>query len=82
MRGNRGVSVGACPNVASVSLTVRLDGEIDVEISPFRKGSAMRYLKLGSTGLEVSPIAIGAMTYGDPRRGHPCGRSTRTPAAR
>jgi 1-deoxyxylulose-5-phosphate synthase len=42
----------------------------------------MRYLKLGSTGLEVSPIAIGAMTYGDPRRGHPCGRSTRTPAAR
>ncbi len=31
----------------------------------------MRYLKLGSTGLDVSPIAIGAMTYGDPGRGHP-----------
>jgi aryl-alcohol dehydrogenase-like predicted oxidoreductase len=31
----------------------------------------MRYLKLGTTGLDVSPIAIGAMTYGDPRRGHP-----------
>ena len=31
----------------------------------------MRYIKLGSTGLEVSPIAIGAMTYGDPNRGHP-----------
>ena len=31
----------------------------------------MRYFKLGSTGLEVSPIAIGAMTYGEPGRGHP-----------
>ncbi len=31
----------------------------------------MRYLKLGTTGLDVSPIAIGAMTYGQPDRGHP-----------
>ncbi|MFC0436236.1 aldo/keto reductase [Kutzneria buriramensis] len=31
----------------------------------------MRYRKLGTTGLDVSPIAIGAMTYGDPGRGHP-----------
>jgi 1-deoxyxylulose-5-phosphate synthase len=31
----------------------------------------MRYLKLGHTGLDVSPIAIGAMTYGEPNRGHP-----------
>src|ERR1700757_550949 len=31
----------------------------------------MQYIKLGTTGLDVSPIAIGAMTYGDPRRGHP-----------
>jgi aryl-alcohol dehydrogenase-like predicted oxidoreductase len=31
----------------------------------------MRYIKLGNTGLDVSPIAIGAMTYGDPSRGHP-----------
>ncbi|MEZ0354204.1 aldo/keto reductase [Mycobacterium sp. pR1184] len=31
----------------------------------------MRYLKLGSSGLDVSPLAIGAMTYGDPQRGHP-----------
>lgn len=31
----------------------------------------MHYLKLGTTGLDVSPIAIGAMTYGDPTRGHP-----------
>ena len=31
----------------------------------------MRYIKLGSTGLDVSPIAIGAMTYGQPDRGHP-----------
>jgi 1-deoxyxylulose-5-phosphate synthase len=29
------------------------------------------YIKLGKTGLDVSPIAIGAMTYGDPQRGHP-----------
>ncbi len=31
----------------------------------------MEYIKLGHTGLDVSPIAIGAMTYGDPQRGHP-----------
>src|SRR5579859_3773331 len=31
----------------------------------------MDYNKLGTTGLDVSPIAIGAMTYGDPNRGHP-----------
>jgi len=30
------------------------------------------YLKLGSTGLDVSPICIGCMTYGEPDRGsHP-----------
>jgi 1-deoxyxylulose-5-phosphate synthase len=31
----------------------------------------MRYLKLGNTGLDVSPIALGCMTYGEPGRGHP-----------
>ena len=31
----------------------------------------MEYVKLGTTGLDVSPIAIGAMTYGEPDRGHP-----------
>jgi 1-deoxyxylulose-5-phosphate synthase len=31
----------------------------------------MRYIKLGSSGLDISPIAIGAMTYGEPGRGHP-----------
>ena len=31
----------------------------------------MQYTKLGTTGLDVSPVAIGAMTYGDPHRGHP-----------
>jgi 1-deoxyxylulose-5-phosphate synthase len=31
----------------------------------------MRYVKLGNTGLDVSPIAIGAMTFGEPDRGHP-----------
>ena len=31
----------------------------------------MYYTKLGHTGLDVSPIAIGAMTYGEPDRGHP-----------
>jgi 1-deoxyxylulose-5-phosphate synthase len=29
------------------------------------------YIKLGTTGLDVSPVAIGAMTYGEPDRGHP-----------
>src|SRR6201991_2033893 len=31
----------------------------------------MDYIKLGRTGLDVSPIAIGAMTYGIPDQGHP-----------
>jgi 1-deoxyxylulose-5-phosphate synthase len=31
----------------------------------------MQYVKLGRTGLEVSPICIGAMAYGDRKRGHP-----------
>jgi 1-deoxyxylulose-5-phosphate synthase len=31
----------------------------------------VHYIKLGRTGLDVSPIAIGAMTYGEPERGHP-----------
>ncbi len=31
----------------------------------------MQYVKLGRTGLDVSPICIGAMTYGEPSRGHP-----------
>ena len=32
----------------------------------------MRYVKLGKTGLEVSPIALGCMSFGDPTRGnHP-----------
>ena len=31
----------------------------------------MRYVKLGTTGLDVSPVAIGAMSYGEPDRGHP-----------
>jgi 1-deoxyxylulose-5-phosphate synthase len=31
----------------------------------------MRYVKLGKSGLDVSPIALGCMTYGEPSRGHP-----------
>jgi 1-deoxyxylulose-5-phosphate synthase len=31
----------------------------------------VKHIKLGTTGLDVSPIAIGAMTYGEPGRGHP-----------
>jgi 1-deoxyxylulose-5-phosphate synthase len=32
----------------------------------------MEYVKLGSTGLDVSPICLGCMSYGDPARGpHP-----------
>lgn len=31
----------------------------------------MHYIKLGHTGLDVSPICIGCMGFGDPSRGHP-----------
>ncbi|ODU07036.1 MAG: alcohol dehydrogenase [Pseudonocardia sp. SCN 72-86] len=30
----------------------------------------MRYVKLGRTGLDVSPIALGCMSFGDPTRGN------------
>lgn len=31
----------------------------------------MDYVKLGRTGLDISPVALGGMTFGDPQRGHP-----------
>ena len=31
----------------------------------------MQYMKLGHTGLDVSPICIGCMGFGDPSRGYP-----------
>ncbi len=31
----------------------------------------MQYRKLGRTGLDVSPVCIGCMGFGDPLRGHP-----------
>ena len=31
----------------------------------------MQYVKLGRSGLEVSPVCIGCMGFGDPSRGHP-----------
>ncbi len=31
----------------------------------------MYFVKLGNTGLDVSPIALGCMTFGEPDRGHP-----------
>ena len=31
----------------------------------------MHYVKLGTTGLDISPIALGCMSYGEPERGHP-----------
>ena len=31
----------------------------------------MQYIKLGHTGLDVSPVGIGCMGFGDPSRGHP-----------
>jgi 1-deoxyxylulose-5-phosphate synthase len=32
----------------------------------------VEYIKLGNTGLDISPLALGCMTYGDPDRGpHP-----------
>ena len=31
----------------------------------------MRYIKLDNTGLDVSPVALGYMTYGEPDGGYP-----------
>src|SRR6195952_227009 len=46
---------------------LRSNGDISTSI----EGTLVQYRKLGTTGLDVSPIAIGAMTYGEPDRGHP-----------
>jgi 1-deoxyxylulose-5-phosphate synthase len=36
------------------------------------KGAAMKYVKLGRTGLDVSRLCLGCMSYGEPQRGgHP-----------
>jgi aryl-alcohol dehydrogenase-like predicted oxidoreductase len=42
----------------------------------------MEYTRLGATGLEVSRICLGCMSFGVPDRGNHTGRSTRTPAGR
>ncbi|GHU54103.1 hypothetical protein AGMMS49975_13990 [Clostridia bacterium] len=31
----------------------------------------MQYIKLGNSGLEISPICVGCMGFGDPSKGHP-----------
>src|SRR5215469_11624069 len=31
----------------------------------------MEYVKLGSTGLDVSPVCLGCMSFGEPGRGYP-----------
>lgn len=36
----------------------------------YREGSLMEYVKLGSTGLEVSRLCLGCMSYGTPSRGN------------
>src|SRR6201991_1920427 len=58
---------GASP--AHVAETV----DESLDYCPIRstQGAVMHYIKLGATGLEISPIAIGAMTYGERGRGHP-----------
>jgi len=41
-------------------------------LQPRSQGSAVKYIKLGSTGLDVSAIALGCMSYGEPELGaHP-----------
>lgn len=42
----------------------------------------MKYVKLGSTGLDVSRICLGCMSYGVPERGTHPGRCPRRPPAR
>ena len=43
----------------------------------------MRYTKFGPTGMDVSVICLGCMSFGDPARGNArAGRSPRPRAAR
>lgn len=42
----------------------------------------MQYVKLGSTGLDVSRICLGCMTYGSPTAARTSGPSTRRPRDR
>ena len=44
-------------------------------------GVPIRYTKLGNTGLDVSAVTLGCMSWGDPAVAVIRGSSTRTPAA-
>jgi aryl-alcohol dehydrogenase-like predicted oxidoreductase len=54
--------------------TIRVYPDVRVRRSPLRsrKATRMDYVKLGSTGLDVSRICLGCMSFGEPQRGgHP-----------
>jgi hypothetical protein len=53
-------------------ITGEFSGSVSGELSSYGSlGDLRDYIKLGNTGLDVSPIAIGETTYGEPDRGHP-----------
>ena len=49
---------------------------------PIERMPDMEYRRLGTTGLEISPICLGVMSFGDASRGVTRGRWPRTTPAR
>lgn len=60
---------------AHLALARRYDGAaygLEHRLIEDSDGMSMKYTRLGSTGLQISRIALGCMSYGDPGRGvHP-----------
>ena len=68
--GTRNVWPGCTRRVRIFSLVFTLRGAGFQTYRPADEGLMMKYVRLGNTGLEVSAITLGCMSFGEPHRGN------------